>query len=340
MPDVLGKQADAADGNAIRGDQPKRFAELAAKHGLAILPQAQALMAAVRRRRLAVVIATSSGQAQIDSLERYSRWAFTGDADLVVKADDAAASKTAPDLVAAAVAKAGLSPAQCVMLGDTPYDATSANRAGVVTLGVTCGGNPADVLLRAGARGVYRDLADVLADLDAALALASPSPAHLTRSTIEFLMGEALTVAGDNLADGGLPIGTVLAGGDGSVVGRAVDGRHRSADPPAHADRLALSALGAVPPDLILVMTLEPCVMCAAAAMEAAAVDTVVFGLRSPADDGPARVTPPAWPGARMPRFVGGVRAAETAALFRRWLERHGSGGGATVAAVRQLLGR
>ena len=317
VPAIVGAEADARDGKAIRGDQPKRFAELARAQGLAVFPQAQALLAAVRRRGLRVVIATSSGQAQIDSIERYGRWAFTADADVVVKADDAAASKPAPDLVASAVAQSGLSPAQCVMIGDTPYDAVSARDAGVVTLGVTCGGNAADVLLAAGARHVYRDPADLLDRLADALHAASPGAAHLTRSTLEFLMGEALTVAADALAAGRVPVGAVVARGDGSVVARAA-GR---AGPLSPAGLLAMRDAGELR-DAVLVTTVEPCVTTVAAAMMAA-VDTAVYGPASPADGGVRRVTPPTVAGARTPRFVGDVRSADAVDLLRRWLDKH-----------------
>jgi phosphoglycolate phosphatase-like HAD superfamily hydrolase len=49
----------------------------------------------------------------------------------VVSANDAKNSKPAPDLVAAAAAKAELSPAQFGMIGDTIYDVGSAGRAAV-----------------------------------------------------------------------------------------------------------------------------------------------------------------------------------------------------------------
>jgi beta-phosphoglucomutase-like phosphatase (HAD superfamily) len=59
----------------------------------------------------------------------------------VINSEDIETSKPAPDLVTAAAKKLKLSPAECAMLGDTPFDAESAKHAGVVCLGVTCGGN-------------------------------------------------------------------------------------------------------------------------------------------------------------------------------------------------------
>jgi tRNA(adenine34) deaminase len=72
--------------------------------------------------------------------------------------------------------------------------------------------------------------------------------------------------------------------------------------------------------DLILVSTLEPCVMCSGAAMEAA-VDTIAFGLPAPADGGTGRVQPPQSPESQMPRIVGDILARESRALFEEFLK-------------------
>ncbi len=337
VPSVLGREADRKDGKRIRGDQPARFAELAAEHGLRVFPNAPELLAAARRRGLRVVIATSSGRQAIETIERHAGWAFTRDADAVVNADDAPSSKPAPDLVAAAVARTGLSPAQCAMVGDTPYDATSAAAAGVVTLGVTCGGNPPEVLRTGGVRRVYNDPADLLAQLDEAVAVASPTAAHLTRSTLEFLMGEALAAAAEGLAEGGLPIGAVVADTNGAVVTRGWNRAHRGGDKTLHAEMVALSAAAGRAGPWVLVTTLEPCAMCTGATMQLG-VDTVVYGTADPVNGGVKRVTPSASAPGRSPRFVGGVRPGESIALFRQWMGTHGGNESPRAAFVRQLL--
>jgi hypothetical protein len=86
-----------------------------------------------------------------------------------------------------------------------------------------------------------------------------------------------------------------------------------------------------------MVSTLEPCVMCTGAAMESA-VDTIVYALAAPADNGTARVRPPESPESQMPRIVGGVLAAESRTLFERWLDMHR--GEPQAAFVEQLLAR
>ena len=207
----------------------------------------------------------------------------------------------------------------------------------MVTVGVTCGGNPPDVLLAAGARRVYRDAEHLLTRLDEVLSVASPTVAHLTRSTLEYLMGEALAAARDGLADGGLPVGAVLAGTDGDVVARGFDPAHRTGDRTRHAEMVVLAEAAGRPAPLLLATTLEPCVMCVGATMQLA-VDAVVFGPRDPANGGVDRVVPVTGPSAHTPRFVGDVRTAECLGLFRQWLAAHGQADPVRAAWVGQLL--
>jgi tRNA(Arg) A34 adenosine deaminase TadA len=98
-------------------------------------------------------------------------------------------------------------------------------------------------------------------------------------------------------------------------------------------------AAGKVPTDardLVMASTLEPCVMCLGASMEAA-VDTVVYALKAPADGGTSRVEPPQSPESQMPRVVGNVLARESRALFERWLDKPANNP-QQVAFVKQLL--
>ena len=53
---------------------------------------------------------------------------------------DADDSKPDPDIVLAALDKAGVAADEAVMLGDTPYDIESAKKAGVKTIALRCGG--------------------------------------------------------------------------------------------------------------------------------------------------------------------------------------------------------
>jgi tRNA(adenine34) deaminase len=226
------------------------------------------------------------------------------------------------------------------MLGDTPYDAWSARDAGVICLGLTCGGHDERTLRGAGCRAVWRDPADVLSHLDEALRIASPGPLTLTAARLEAMMRQALAAAREGMEAGEAPIGCVLARSDGTVIARAFNELNRTGVKTAHAEMAAFArSAGKVPPearDLLLVSTLEPCVMCLGASMEAA-VDTIVYGLRAPADSGTGRVEPPQSPESQMPRIVGGVLARESRDLFEQWLRKPGNNP-QQVKFVRQLL--
>jgi len=99
------------------------------------------------------------------------------------------------------------------------------------------------------------------------------------------MMALALEEARACLAWGDVPIGAVVARGD-EVLARAGNQRERLQDPTAHAEILALrDASGAVGAwrleGCTLYVTLEPCAMCAGAAV-LARVDRVVFGAADP----------------------------------------------------------
>ena len=87
--------------------------------------------------------------------------------------------------------------------------------------------------------------------------------------------------------------------------------------------------------DAILVSTLEPCVMCLGAAMEAG-VALVLFGLKAPADNGTQRVNPPQSPESANPEIVGDILADEARQLFEEWLK--GKEGTEQAKFVEQLL--
>jgi HAD superfamily hydrolase (TIGR01509 family) len=340
VPALIGKEGDERDGEALRAAAPKHFAELAAAGGIRAFPGATELLAEARRRGLRTALATSSSKKQLATASEHSGVDWASLVDEVVLADDVGTSKPAPDAVAAAVAKLKLSPAQCAMVGDTSYDAEAARHAGVVCLGVESGGHTAAELMHTGARRVWRDAAHLLTDLDNALRAASPTSLRLTHAAMEKLMREALAAAEAGLAAGEAPIGCVLCRGDGSVLASGFNSLNATKDRTAHAEMVAFRAAAKlVPPDaddLILVSTLEPCVMCLGAAMEAA-VDTVIYGLKAPADSGTGRLDPPASPEAQMPRIVGDVLAGESRRLFERFLKRPDINP-KQAAYVRQLL--
>jgi cytosine deaminase len=83
------------------------------------------------------------------------------------------------------------------------------------------------------------------------------------------LLREALAEAKAGLAEGGLPIGSVLADAQGRIVARGHNLRVQNGDPTAHAEVACIRNAGRRRDwrQLTLVSTLSPCVMCTGTAL-------------------------------------------------------------------------
>jgi tRNA(adenine34) deaminase len=130
-------------------------------------------------------------------------------------------------------------------------------------------------------------------------------------------MRAALEGARAAVASGDVPIGAVVLDPDGSVVARGHNVRERDGDPTGHAELVALRAAAAALGEwrltgCTLVVTLEPCTMCAGAIV-LSRVDRLVFG----AYDEKAGAVGSLWDVVRdrrlnhRPEVVGGVLADE-----------------------------
>ena len=334
VPAMVGPSAEAEYGERLREGHSRFYAELVEQEDVRVFAHARDLLTAVRERGLKVAVATASKEEELDKVAERAGLDLHDLADAIVTDSDVEESKPEPDTVQAAVKKLGLAPTQCVMLGDTPYDAEACKKAGVVLLAVATGVHSREDLLRAGARAVYADAADVLNHLDEALETASPGPDHLGGETISLLMQAALDEARAGMKAGEVPIGSVLARFSGEIIARGHNRVKATGNAVAHAEMEALQAakhLGEIP-DLVLVTTLEPCVMCFGAAMTAG-VDTILYGLEAPPNGGVTRCQPIQTPGARMPRVVGGLRRTQSRTLLAAWLKQHPE-----AAFVRDLL--
>ncbi|HYW06842.1 MAG TPA: HAD family hydrolase [Longimicrobium sp.] len=125
-------------------------------------PHARELLERFRADGLMLVIATSASKEDMGELLKK-----IGVEDLIdekTSSADAENSKPDPDIIQAALAKAGCRPSEAIMLGDTPYDVSAAKKANVRTVALRCGGWSAEELGDAAA--VYRDPADLLAHYD------------------------------------------------------------------------------------------------------------------------------------------------------------------------------
>ena len=136
-------------------------------------------------------------------------------------------------------------------------------------------------------------------------------------------MALALAEARAAARRGEVPVGAVVLGPDGAVLAAAGNRVEELADPTAHAELLALRAAAAARgaprlPECDLVVTLEPCPMCAAA-IALFRIRRLVFGAYDPkgggVEHGPRIFAQPGC--THRPEVIGGVREREAAALLR-----------------------
>jgi len=141
----------------------------------------------------------------------------------------------------------------------------------------------------------------------------------------EPLMREALDLARTAMRLGEVPIACVVAR-QGNVVGWGWNELNAKRDRTMHAEIAAFrDAAGRYPTDaedLVLVCTLEPCIMCLGAAI-LCGVSEVVYAIDAPADGGTKRVSKPDSPEAKFPSIIGGVMREEAIALFKEWIAAH-----------------
>ncbi len=336
---ILGASADEKDGDAIRDGWEKHYLQMVKAEPIPVFDGALEIIEKAKARGLKIALATSGESSVMDAVEASCGVKWRELFPTIVTSDDAKTSKPAPDIISAATQKLGLPPLACAFVGDTIYDARACREAGVACFCVGDGQHePAD-LREAGARAVYPTLADLCDDFDKAMEIASPGSVKWSDEKIHELMRAALDAAREGENNGEMPIGAVIADGSGAIMARGWNCAHATNSHVAHAEMMAFAdAAGKLAPDdrgAILVTTLEPCVMCAGAALEAG-IESVIYALKAPFNGGVARVSGIRTPDARFPRFLGGVSPDESRALLQNWLDENANAGGA--AFVKQLL--
>jgi tRNA(adenine34) deaminase len=143
-------------------------------------------------------------------------------------------------------------------------------------------------------------------------------------------MRSALVVARRALDTGDIPIGAVVLGPDGTELASACNAREALGDPTAHAELLALRAAAAVHGDgwrltgCTLVVTVEPCTMCAGA-LVLARVARLIFGAWEPRTGAVGSL----WDVVRdrrlthRPEVFGGILAPDCSALLDEFFANH-----------------
>ena len=142
-------------------------------------------------------------------------------------------------------------------------------------------------------------------------------------------MRQALALAAMAAGEDDVPVGAVVLDADGAVIGTGRNTRERDADPTGHAEIVAMREAAAARGEwrlegCTLVVTLEPCTMCAGA-LVAARIERLVFG----AFDEKAGAVGSLWDVVRdrrlnhRPEVVSGVLAEESAELLRDFFLTH-----------------
>ena len=157
---LAGEALDAESGDDIRAAEKELYGELIGE--IQPLPGARELIVELERRGSAVVLASS---AKEDELDRYLDLLGARElADSWTSSADVEATKPEPDLIHAALVKAGAEGA--VLVGDTTWDCEAAAKAGVETIAVLTGGFAEAELREAGAVAVFDSVDDLRRRLD------------------------------------------------------------------------------------------------------------------------------------------------------------------------------
>jgi HAD superfamily hydrolase (TIGR01509 family) len=149
-------------GDAIRDSEKQHYMSLIDE--VESMNGARKLIEELRRRGHTVVLASSAKEEEVDHYldqldvrELAEDWTTSADVEQ---------TKPAPDLVQAALKKAGTDPDDATMIGDTPWDIKAARKAGVGTIAVLTGGFSIDELEESGAIAVFESIVDLCQGLD------------------------------------------------------------------------------------------------------------------------------------------------------------------------------
>ncbi len=157
---LAGDEVEREQGDDVREAEQELYLELIDE--TEPLPRARDLVAELKERGLAVVLASSAKKHELD---HYVDVLDVRDlADDWTSAADVEATKPDPDLVRAALEKAGTRDA--VMVGDTGWDCEAAAKAGIETVAVMTGGWSRAELREAGAAAVFESIEELIERLD------------------------------------------------------------------------------------------------------------------------------------------------------------------------------
>jgi HAD superfamily hydrolase (TIGR01509 family) len=159
VTELAGSDVEEDKGDEIRDAESDLYGELIEE--VRVIEGARELIGALSERDVSVVLASSAKEQEV---ERYVEMLGAKDRAEWTTSSDVESTKPEPDLVEAALDKAGTR--EAVMVGDTVWDVKAARRAGLETIGVLTGGFSETELREAGAIAVYESVMAVMDDLD------------------------------------------------------------------------------------------------------------------------------------------------------------------------------
>jgi HAD superfamily hydrolase (TIGR01549 family) len=157
---VAGERVEARAGDSIRAAETALYADLIGE--VQPFGDARRLLELLRERGHRLVLASSAKQDEVDYyLDLLDARRLT---DAWTTGADVRATKPEPDLVHAAIDKAG--GGEAVLVGDSTFDCEAAARAGVPAVAILTGGFSEQELRDAGALVVFTSIAELCAHLD------------------------------------------------------------------------------------------------------------------------------------------------------------------------------
>jgi HAD superfamily hydrolase (TIGR01509 family) len=127
-------------------------------------PNTRELFHRMKKAGIKTALASSANEEELGTYKALAR--ISDLVDVSITADDVDRSKPHPDIFETALRKVGAKPSSVLALGDTPWDAESAGKAGIRTIGVTTGGWTHQELYDSGCIEVYKDISDLLQNFD------------------------------------------------------------------------------------------------------------------------------------------------------------------------------
>jgi HAD superfamily hydrolase (TIGR01509 family) len=159
---LCGDEVEEEHGDDIRAAEKEEYSRLIGE--VRPMQDSRALIEELKRRGHTVVLASSAKEDEVDvyldlldARELADAWTTSADVE---------ATKPAPDLVEAALARTEDDADSAVMIGDTPWDVQAAKGAGVETIAVVTGGFAEQELTEAGAAAVFESVAELCERLD------------------------------------------------------------------------------------------------------------------------------------------------------------------------------